>query len=407
MLHEFPSASLVDGLGVRFPGRSVVWLPTDREDVARFCARESLPMPSLAANEPWAGIFVGVVADATSETGPGSAIGVTLGAHTYSVTAQASYDLPGIQGLVLGQSLIGSSVLGGGTPARWVVEFTGAGTFPGSVREESVPAADDAGSSKTSDSVTATEAVDVRRSYPDVDEQDQRLLSRVTATIAAGDPKAFEKVVDDVIRRMRAIEESDAPAVVKLHAGAAAGSLEVVRAAIAGEIRDDDADPGGSALATLCARLVALGMVAVFPQLGVVVQAAELILRYWHDRRESVSTTFVPRASEGRAVASIAVVESPALLPPQGMGAVTVQVSSGSGVPIEGVRINASVTGGRFAENHQGRWVFADRMWVADSSADGTARFNVAPAPGASKVALRFEGDGVVATIDVPVGMPA
>jgi len=69
--------------------------------------------------------------------------------------------------------------------------------------------------------------------------------------------------------------------------------------------------------------------------------------------------------------------------------------------------VQGSISNGRFAQNRQGQWSFVERTWVEDSLPDGTARFNVAPLPGATTVVLQFESDGALSRrLEVPVGLP-
>lgn len=109
---------------------------------------------------------------------------------------------------------------------------------------------------------------------------DRTLLSRSSAVLAAGDPRAFERVVSDVITRMRRLEDSEAPASVRLHAAVAASSLEVVKAAWTGDIPESEGHAGEEALRGLVERLATLGLIAVYPEVGIIIEAGRLLLDY-------------------------------------------------------------------------------------------------------------------------------
>jgi hypothetical protein len=143
----------------------------------------------------------------------------------------------------------------------------------------------------SSDSVEASESLSV---VPDVDAQDQRLvpivesdpaerefLSHASAVIAGDDSKAFERVVDDVRRRMRSLSENQSlDARLRVYAEAAASSLEVVL----GEVRGEFGTPAtGRAAMSLDHLLIELGQIGIQlanPTVGALTMAGRLIVQY-------------------------------------------------------------------------------------------------------------------------------
>lgn len=126
MLADYVEAELVTTDGTRLPGRAVGWLPSDAPEAIQFCEAEGLPVPNTPENAPWSGLFVG-----EGDSSPDSAVGVVMGAQNYAVLAQTFHEVPGNLGFQLGRTPLGSAgALGGGQPARWVIEFTGEGTPP-------------------------------------------------------------------------------------------------------------------------------------------------------------------------------------------------------------------------------------------------------------------------------------
>ena len=107
-------------------------------------------------------------------------------------------------------------------------------------------------------------------------------LSSVSATLAAGDPKAFQAVVEDVINRMHSIEQRDDlfDLTIRLHAKASAASLEIVRAGLVGEIPPERAQRGLQSFVELLAELAVLGVQLKNPELSLVIRAGLLISKF-------------------------------------------------------------------------------------------------------------------------------
>ena len=165
---------------------------------------------------------------------------------------------------MVGQAAVVGESLGGDTRGSWLVQMIAADSPPDELWQP---------------------GTEVNTS--NVDEGiDEPLLSRWAASLASNDPKAFAIVVEDVIRRMRSVEDNAIfTKVAQVHAGAAAQSLEIVLAEFNGEI--DDAEPSAAleSVALFAAKLVTLGITLANPTLGTLAQGSVMILEYLRGNR--------------------------------------------------------------------------------------------------------------------------
>jgi len=117
-----------------------------------------------------------------------------------------------------------------------------------------------------------------------VSAEDAQFLSASSALIAVGDPKAFLIVVQDVIKRMRTLEDKSGDATVRYYAGAAAGLLQVIAATEDG-YPSVNPQPAVDGFTELLAKLAKLGLHATNPQVAFVIEGGQLIINWWKQHR--------------------------------------------------------------------------------------------------------------------------
>lgn len=415
MLTEVEGAELKPDSGDRVVASGALWLsPQDLPDAQAWTESHFGAWDTLFRNMPlaqWSGLFEvsyeqgQALADSADSAGT-RGIPATLSLRGWSGPVLVQSTNVSRRPAVWGEARWDESAWDD-SEGSWLLRLVGTGEAPAWLNAVGPDSGD------RTDAPSPHAQAEPNSSAMPLEPDEEALLSRWSAQLAAGDPKAFATVVRDVITRMNRISDSDAPLTVRLHASAAAQSLEIVRAGLTGEIPVNDAAAAKESLSVLLARLAALGLVAKYPQMGILVAAGELILAHWRATHEGNTPVMPPESSATGSLPSqdsrvlITIVDAPDAAPPRGIAPITARVTRQDGTPIERARVRATAYGGTFQRNREGRWEPLGQSWAGETSSSGEVTVNMQPDTNAQTLLIEFASEGGTAEHRLPVRSPA